>query len=107
MESRDIPARPSQAGYEAVENGGVLDAITMRIVAVTCLAPRAADVSLVTMTSTSSRTSSLARSGNRPVRLSAERYSITTFSPSTYPSSRRPWMKASCRALEAAPSVAR
>jgi hypothetical protein len=68
--------------------------MTIGIVRVTCLAVSVAPVPLVTMTSILRRTSSVASSENRSGRPSAERYSITTFCPSTYPSSASPWRNA-------------
>ena len=57
----------------------------------------AAAVGDLTMTSTLSRTSSTARSGDLSDRPSADRYSTMMFWPSTRPSSRRPCRNASRR----------
>ena len=75
--------RPSSNGFPV--------AVTMGIVAVAWRAAWAADEPDVTMTSTLSRTSSLASAGSRGPSPSALRASKATVWPSTYPSSRIAW----------------
>ena len=58
---------------------------TIGIVLVACFAARAAGGEGVRITSTLSRTSSPARAGSRSNLLSADRYSIAMFLPSTQP----------------------
>src|SRR5439155_198320 len=65
--------------------GSPTPVMTTGIVPVAFLAARAADVPLVRIRSTFSRTSSAARLGNRSSRPSADRYSMTKLFPSTYP----------------------
>ena len=76
---------PGRARFLTIPSavGSPLVAMTMGIVVVTCLADSVAGDPRVTITSTGRRTSSLARSENRSARPSADRYSITTFWPST------------------------
>jgi len=72
--------------------GSVAELKTMGRVLVACLAARAVGAPPpVTMTSTLSATSSAARAESRSSFPSADRYSITTLRPSTYPRSRSPW----------------
>src|SRR5215813_2458612 len=66
---------------------------TIGIVVVAALTANA-EVPTVAMTATRRRTSSAASAGSRSVRLSAQRYSIATFSPSTKPASFKPWWNA-------------
>ena len=60
--------------------------ITIGVVTLASLAARVADEPAVTMTSTLKRISSAASAGKRSSRPSADRHSMTTFSPSMYPS---------------------
>src|SRR5215468_960647 len=66
---------------------------TIGIVVVAALAANA-EVPTVAITATRRRTRSAASAGSRSVRLSAQRYSIATFSPSTKPASLKPWWNA-------------
>ena len=70
--------------------GSIMLDMTMGIVEVTFCAARTASESLATMTSTLSRTNSVASEVNRSVLPSAYRCSRIRFLPSTYPSSRKP-----------------
>ena len=69
---------------------------------VACLAAITCGVPQVTITSTLSRTNSVAISAKRSVRPSAQRYSIAKLRPSTQPSSRRRCRKAMTHWLWAA-----
>jgi len=90
-EPGDIPARPGEARDEARSNGViVLCAMTMGISRVASRAGPIAAVLAATMTSTFRRTISSAKARKRARSPSANRYSMTMFFPSTYPSSRRP-----------------
>src|SRR5262249_37281816 len=74
---------------------------TIGIVDVACFAARGPGVLWETMTSTLSRTSSVARSLKRSVYPSAQRYSIARLRPSTQPSSRIRCTKAAVHWLSA------
>jgi len=63
---------------------------TIGIVPVACIAARVAGVPNVTITSTGTRTKSVASAGNRSGWFPAKRYSMTKSRPSTYARSRRP-----------------
>ena len=65
--------------------------MTIGIAVVARLAARTPDVAWATMTSTFSRTSSIASASRRSTRPTADRYSTWTFWPSTSPTSRSPW----------------
>ena len=84
-----LAARPSCTGSPTA-------AKTIGIVVVARFAASAASVPpAVTMISTLRATSSAARAGNRSSLSSAQRYSIATFRPSTYPFSLNPRRKTS------------
>ena len=67
----------------------------MGMVVVACRAAMIAGSPATTMTLTPSRTNSAASSGKRSVLPSADRYSMTTFRPSTQPCCSSPWRNAS------------
>src|SRR5262249_18203048 len=82
-----LRTRPSCTGSVAVVK-------TMGIVVLAALAASAAGVLPgVAITATCRRTRSDANAGNRSFWFSAQRYSIATFSPSTWPVPPRPWRK--------------
>jgi hypothetical protein len=76
-------------------NGSPVAVMTIGIVSLACLAANAAGVPRVKIRSQFKRTSSLASSGKRSERPSAERYSMTRFRPSICPSSRNACRNAS------------
>jgi hypothetical protein len=83
-----LATRPSLTGSSGTVK-------TMGIVAVAALAANAGAVPpLVTITATGRRTNSAASDDSRSNWFSAQRYSITAFSPSTKPASFRPWRNA-------------
>ena len=77
--------------------GSLTATMTMGMVVVACMAAWAAGNPSVTMSSTGTRTSSVARVGSRSESPSAYRLSTVMFCPSTQPSARKPCPKASRR----------
>src|SRR5204862_536390 len=85
--------RPSLTGSWAAVN-------TRGMVLVSALAANAGvEPPIATITATWRRTNSAASVDNRSILLSAQRYSIATFSPSTTPTSSRPWRQARERSV--------
>ena len=80
--------------------GSPADANTIGMTDVACLAARTDGVPCVTITSTLSRTSSVAISASRSFCPSAQRYSIRTVRPSIQPSSRSRFTKADVHWLQ-------
>ena len=76
-------------------NGSAVAVMTIGIVSLACLAANAAGVPRVMIRSQFKRTSSVASSGKRSERPSADRYSTTRFRPSICPSSRNACRNAS------------
>ncbi len=93
-----FPPGRARLATKPVPTGSLSCTMTMGIVEVASLAERVVVRPAETMMSTLRRTSSAASAGRRSSFPSAYRYSMTMFFPSTYPSSRRPWRKASTRA---------
>ena len=77
----DVPAGVRQARDKPVLTGSILLAMTIGMVVVAFMAATVVGLNPVRMTSTPSRTSSAATTGNRSVSPLAKPYSITTFSP--------------------------
>ena len=95
-----LPPGRARLATNPLPTGSVSVAMTMGTVVVASLAARVTVGPVVTIKSTLRRTSSAASAARRSNFPSAYRYSMTMFFPSTYPSSRRPWRKASMRVGE-------
>ena len=103
--ARDIPAGVCEAGDDSlVQPDRPPRRITTGIVPVAFWAASAAGVPRVTIKSTFSRTSSVARAGNRSSRPSADRYSMTEARPQRTRSSRSPAVGSSRRWRHLSPS---
>jgi hypothetical protein len=92
-----FPPGRARLATKPLPTGSSSNVMTIGIVEVAPLAGWVAVGPLVTMTSTLSRTNSVASAGSRSSFPSACRRSMTMFFPSTYPSSRRPCRNASMR----------
>jgi len=87
-----LPPGRARLATKPAATGSPAFVITIGMVAVTRLAANADPVDAPTMTSTLSRTSSVANSDRRSCFCSANRYSMVTFFPSIHPS-----LVSSCR----------
>src|SRR5262245_678074 len=90
-----VPPGRAKLWMSPFSMGSAAVTVTMGMVALALRAAWAAAVPGATITSTFSRTRSAASSGNRSSRPSANRNSMTTSRPSTYPRSLRPCRKPS------------
>src|SRR5262249_10111524 len=86
IDSRQVAARPGEAGDETKLDRVVAGKEDEGIVVVAALAANAGGTPpIAAITATCRRTNSVASAGSRSIRSSAQRYSMTTFSPSTKP----------------------
>src|SRR5262245_13928535 len=90
-----LATRPSLTGSSPTMKAMGIVAVAALAVDVTAMPP------LVAITATCRRTRSAASAGSRSNWFSAQRYTIATFSPSTYPVSFRPWRNARNRSVNA------
>ena len=86
-----LPPGRARLATSPLPTGSPTDVNTIGIVALACFAARVAGVPAAARIRSTGRAASSAASSGRRSLLSAKRYSIAMFWPSTYPRSHSPW----------------